>query len=86
MIMTKLELWVRLTTKNPHWLCDGVNLTPKGLEKLFDVVYQNAYNEGRKQGINESTCKSDPASGKFDDLFSDDLFSTIFGGTFGAKK
>lgn len=81
MIVNKLELWIHLTSKNLHWLCDGVNLTPKGLEKLFDVVYQNAYNEGRRQGINELTRKSDSASGNFDDLF-----STIFGGTFGAKK
>ena len=79
--MNKLELQNHLTSKSPHWLCDGANLTPKGLEKLFDVVYQNAYNEGHKQGINESTRKSDSVSGNFDDLF-----STIFGGTFGTKK
>lgn len=51
--MTRTELWIIYTQRNPHWKEDGANLTANGLQKLFEQVWKHAYEEGRKAGVTE---------------------------------
>lgn len=46
--VNKQSLWQHLTNKNPHWLNQNVTLTPAGLKKLHDTIYDQAHKEGMR--------------------------------------
>ena len=37
------QLWAIYLRKNPHWANDGVHLTPEGLRKFVEQVWQHGY-------------------------------------------
>lgn len=67
--MKKDELWKIFTDKNPKWLESGANLTPAGLKKLFDTTYQQAHDQGVRNGRVLAEKESDLRS-NIGDLFS----------------
>ena len=40
----KNRLWEIYLQKNPHWASEGVHLTPEGLRKFVEQVWQHGYN------------------------------------------
>lgn len=50
MKITKATLWKLYTDKNPHWLTDGVELTPDGIRRLFDQTFDLAHKAGLESG------------------------------------
>ena len=38
------QLWAIYLKKNPHWVNDGVHLTPEGLRKFVEQVWRHGYN------------------------------------------
>jgi hypothetical protein len=43
MPLQKEQLWLKFIEKNPHWLTDGVKLTPAGLKKLFETTFEKGH-------------------------------------------
>ena len=50
MQLRKEQLWQKYIDKNPHWLTDGVKLTPAGLKKLFDQTFDRGHALGFANG------------------------------------
>ena len=48
--LKKERLWERYTQKNPHWLTEGVQLTPAGLKKLFEQTFDKGHELGLANG------------------------------------
>jgi hypothetical protein len=48
--LSKDTLWSRYVEKNPHWLTEGVTLTPAGLRKLFEQTYEMGHAQGLENG------------------------------------
>lgn len=40
----KNQVWAIYLEKNPHWVTDGVHLSPDGLRKFVEQVWQHGYN------------------------------------------
>lgn len=38
------RLWAIYLKKNPHWAEEGARLTPQGLQKFVEQVWQHGYN------------------------------------------
>jgi hypothetical protein len=69
--MTFLAMWTAYTTKNPHWLNEGVTLTPAGIRKLVEQSYEL----GRRKGIEESVKAAES-----------DAMESLLSGLFGVRK
>ena len=42
--LNKDQLWAIYVKKNPHWASEGAHLTPDGLKKFVEQVWQRGYN------------------------------------------
>lgn len=70
--MTKDELWKIYTDKNPQFLTDGATFTAGGLKKFFDTTFDQAHDQGVRNGKAIEAMKPKDSS-----------FGDMFGGLFG---
>ena len=70
--MKKEILWQEIVKQNPDWTGpERVNLSPRGLRKFFDLIYDQAHHQGVENG--KILQKKDPDNAV-------DSFAKLFGG------
>lgn len=47
MSFSKKQLWESIVRKNPKFPNEGANFAPDGLQKFFDLVWEQAYKRGK---------------------------------------
>jgi hypothetical protein len=69
--MTRDQLWTIYTTKNPQFLDSGATFTAAGLKKFFDQTWDQAHDQGVKNG--KALSQKDSSSPAMD------IFKEVFG-------